>query len=105
MANAFEQAFAEIDRQAAAALRPVSKIESLSKLLAHHRTAARQLITDAKAHRAWIKKVAKTNAGVTRFYGENLDLVSKSLARHRKCIARTRAELRALSVVQMKEAA
>lgn len=105
MANAFEQAFAEIDRQAAAAVRPVSKIESLTKFIAAHRRMARQLIADAKAKRAWIKKVAKTNAGVTRFYGENLDLVSSALARHRQHIARARAELRALSVVQLKEAA
>lgn len=104
MANAFEQAFAEIDRQAAAA-RPVSKNESLTKFVAHHRAAARKLIADAKAHRVWIQKISKTNAGVTRFYGENLDLVSKALARHRQCIARARAELRALSVVQLKEAA
>lgn len=105
MANALEQTFAEIDRQAAAALRPVSKIESLTKFVAAHRRMARKVITDAKANRAWLKKIAKTNAGVTRFYGENLDLVSSSLARHRQCIARARAELRALSVVQLKEAA
>ena len=105
MANAFEQAFAEIDRQAAAAVRPVSKIESLTKFIAAHRRMARQLIADAKAKRRWLKKASGSNPGVGQFYGEHLDLVSKAIARHRKHIAEARAKLRAMSAVQMKEAA
>lgn len=105
MATSLEQAFAEIDRQAAAARAPVSKVESLQAFIDHHRRAARKVLADAKAKRAWMRKAAKSNPGVTRFYGEHLDLVFSALSSHRRHIARASAELRALAVVQMKEAA
>jgi crotonobetainyl-CoA:carnitine CoA-transferase CaiB-like acyl-CoA transferase len=105
MPTSLEQAFAEIDRQAASARAPVSKVDSLEQFIAHHRAAARKVLVDAKAKRAWLRKVGKSNPGVTRFYGEHLDLVSRALASHRRHIARASAELRALAAVQMKEAA
>lgn len=108
MATSLEQAFAEIDRQMAsfaAKTASTSKEEALVAFIASHRSMARKVIADAKAKRRWLKNASGSNPGVGRFYGEHLDLVFKAIARHRKNIARARADLRALAVIQMKEAA
>lgn len=108
MATSLEQAFAEIDRQMAsfnAKTASTSKEDALVALIASHRRMARDVIAQAKAKRRWLKKASGSNPSVGQFYGEHLDLVSKAIARHRKHIAEARAKLRALSAVQMKEAA
>jgi len=59
--------------------------------VAHHHAAAMELIQEARAHRVWLKKLALTNPGAGRFYGENLDLLMAEIGRHRASIRRAKA--------------
>ena len=108
MPTSLDQAIAEIDRQFAAAnaqMAEMSKSEALVEFIAAHRTKALRIVSEAKAHRRWLKQLAMNNRGAGQFFGEHLNHLSSTIAAHRRHIARARAELRALTADQMKEAA
>lgn len=86
-------AFAAIDAGFARQARPDPKEWDRGQI-AHYRAAAIAAVRKARERRAWLKELDVSNPGARVFYPENLDLLTKDLARYRRCVREARRRLR-----------
>lgn len=74
------------------------------EFIAGQRQQIRNLITQVRSRREWLREAEVLNAGVARFFSDHADTILPLVAHHRRAIHAARAKLAALSASQRKAA-